>query len=284
MNWTGFYLGAQIGYGYGDNDGSITYATPGGLAGQSNLGSSAIIAGGGNNINGDAIGVIGGVHLGYNKQFDKWVVGVEGAVDPTLMSRNVSVNVPNSAADPTGALGIGATATGSIWSTIQGSVRARAGYAFDRMLFYGTGGVALGAFGSNFQIYGTDTTLAPFYAADQRSVDARWLDARRRRRIRRQPALVGQRRISLHGFRPYGRFARRFFDGRGLRSRPPSRSEPGAGWVELQVRRGRFDRSRSRQILTSVLPSPRLRGEGQDEGSKRLKPRQLRHLTERETA
>ena len=46
MNWTGFYVGAQIGYGYGDNDGSITYATPGGLAGQSNLGSSAIIVGG----------------------------------------------------------------------------------------------------------------------------------------------------------------------------------------------------------------------------------------------
>ena len=76
---------------------------------------------------------------------------------------------PTPAADPTGALGIGATATGSIWSTIQGSVRARAGYAFDRMLFYGTGGVAVGAFGSNFQVYGNDLTLAPFYAADQRS-------------------------------------------------------------------------------------------------------------------
>ena len=58
--------------------------------------------------------MIGGAHLGYNKQFDKWVVGVEGAVDPTVMSRGVSINVPNSAADPTGALGIGATATGSI--------------------------------------------------------------------------------------------------------------------------------------------------------------------------
>ena len=169
INWTGFYAGAQIGYGWGDNDGSITYATPGGLAGQSNLGSSAIVVGGSSNYNGDATGVIGGVHLGYNKQFDKWVVGLEGAVDPTLLSRRVSINVPDAAADPTGALGIGATATGAIWSTIQGSVRARAGYAMDRMLFYGTGGVAIGAFGSNFQVYGTDTTLAPFYAADQRS-------------------------------------------------------------------------------------------------------------------
>ena len=87
------------------------------------------------------------------------------------MSRNVSVNVPNAAADPTGTLGIGATATGAIWSTIQGSVRARAGYALGRMLFYGTGGVAVGAFGSNFQLYGIDNgTFSPFYAADQHSV------------------------------------------------------------------------------------------------------------------
>ena len=169
MNWTGFYLGAQIGYGWGLNDGSITYATPGGLAGQSNLSSSAIVVGGSSNYNGDAIGVIGGAHLGYNQQFDKWVVGVEGSVDPTLMSRGIAINVPNAVADPTGALGIGATATGAIWSTIQGSVRARAGYALDRMMFYGTGGVALGEFGSTFQLYGNDTTLAPFYAADMRS-------------------------------------------------------------------------------------------------------------------
>ena len=132
-------------------------------------GSSAIIVGGGNNSNGDATGVIGGAHLGYNQQFDKWVIGVEGAVDPTVMSRSLLIIVPNTAADPTGALGIGATATGSIWSTIQGSVRARAATLFDRMLFYGTGGLAVGAFGSNFQVYGNDLTLAPFYAADQHS-------------------------------------------------------------------------------------------------------------------
>jgi len=169
MNWTGFYVGAQIGYGYGDNDGSITYATPGGLAGRSNL-------------NGDAIGVIGGAHLGYSWQFDKWVLGLEGSVDPTLMSRRPVISVPNVAADPTGALGIGVSATGAIWSTIQGSVRARAGYAFDRMLFYGTGGVAVGEFGSNFQLYGVDLNQAaippvgpPFYAADQRfAVRAGW--------------------------------------------------------------------------------------------------------------
>ena len=69
--------------------------------------------------------------------------------------------------DSTGALGIGASANGAVWSSIQGSIRARAGYAFDRMLFYGTAGVAFGEFGGNFQIYGNDTNLATFYGGDQ---------------------------------------------------------------------------------------------------------------------
>ena len=172
MNWTGFYVGAHIGYGWGLNDGSLTYATPGGLAGQSNLNGNAIVVGGSSNRNGEAIGVIGGAHLGYNYQFDKWVVGLEGSVDPTLMGRSPSISVPNLAlVDPiTLANDVGVTATGSVWSTIQGSLRARAGYALDRMLFFGTAGVAVGEFSSNFQLYGLDTTGAPFYAADQRSV------------------------------------------------------------------------------------------------------------------
>ena len=94
LDWTGIYIGAQIGYGWGLNDGSLTYATPGGLAGLSELGSNAVVVGGGSSKNGDAIGVIGGVHVGYNRQFDKWVVGLEGSVDPTLMSRGVTISVP----------------------------------------------------------------------------------------------------------------------------------------------------------------------------------------------
>jgi len=167
--WEGFYVGAHVGYGWGLNDGSITYATPGGLAGQSALNGNAIVVGGSNTNNGDAIGPIGGVHFGYNRQYDQWVVGLEGSVDPTVMNRNLAISVSNVAADPTGAQGIGATATGSIWSQIQGSLRARAGYAYDRMLFYGTAGVAFGEFASTFQLYGIDNTLAPFYAASEHS-------------------------------------------------------------------------------------------------------------------
>ena len=166
IDWTGVYAGLQIGYGWGDNDGSFSYATPGGLWGQSGLNGDAIAVGGSKNLNGDAQGVIAGAHVGYNRQFDRWVVGVEGAIDPALMTRRLSILVPDTGADPDGGLGIGATATGSVWSSIQGSLRARAGYALDRVLFYGSGGAAFGAFSSSFQLYGMDLSLAPFYAAN----------------------------------------------------------------------------------------------------------------------
>ena len=155
--WTGFYAGAQIGYAWGDNNGTVAYATPGGLSGNLPL-------------DHDVQGVIGGIHAGYNYQIDQFVTGVEGTVDPTTLYRNVVLTAPDTVADPTGTLGIGNTVNDSIQSTIQGAIRARAGITFDRVLFYGTGGVAFGAFNSYSQQYGIDLNLAPFYASDRRSL------------------------------------------------------------------------------------------------------------------
>ncbi|HXW72573.1 MAG TPA: outer membrane protein [Methylocella sp.] len=154
--WTGFYAGAQIGYAWGDNVGTIAYATPNDLYGAPPLGN-------------EAQGVIGGVHVGYNYQIDQFVIGVEGTLDPTTLTRNSVILNPDIVADPTGALGIGSTVNGFVQSTIQGAIRARVGYAFDRLLVYGTGGVAFGAFKSYFQLYGIDLNLATFYASDTRS-------------------------------------------------------------------------------------------------------------------
>ena len=120
--------------------------------------------------------MIGGFHLGYDQQYGQWVVGLEGSLDPTLMSRSPAISVPNLASDPTGALGIGVTATGAIWSQIQGSVRARAGYALERMLFYGTAGLAIGQFGANFQLYGLDTNGRALLWRRSAFSDARRLD------------------------------------------------------------------------------------------------------------
>jgi TonB-dependent siderophore receptor len=164
FSWTGFYVGAQIGYAWGDNNGAISYATPGGLYGDPSLGH-------------DGEGVIGGLHAGFNYQINNWVIGVEGTVDPTTLYRNILVLEPDGLADPTGDFNIGNTVNGSVHSTIQGSIRARAGYAFDRLLLYGTGGAAFGGFKSYYQLYGTDiyNTAAPpvtlpfFYASDTSS-------------------------------------------------------------------------------------------------------------------
>jgi opacity protein-like surface antigen len=48
-------------------------------------------------------------------------------------------------------------------SDIQGTIRARTGFAFDRVLIYGTGGVAFAGFSSIFSVNGTDA-IGPFFA------------------------------------------------------------------------------------------------------------------------
>lgn len=53
FNWTGFYAGANIGYGWGDYDTSAVRLN-------------------------DAGGITGGIQAGYNLQYDPIVVGIEG--------------------------------------------------------------------------------------------------------------------------------------------------------------------------------------------------------------
>ena len=55
--------------------------------------------------------------------------------------------------------------TGKVQSGVQGSVRARAGYAFGRLLPYVTGGVAFGSFNSDAQLFGVDLDGATSFAA-----------------------------------------------------------------------------------------------------------------------
>lgn len=152
FTWTGFYVGAQIGYLWGINSGNVTFVTPRGFAGGGNLG-------------GDAQGVIGGGHLGYNYQINQWVVGIEGSVDGTTAARNILLAVPF---PQTGTRVANAELTGTVRTTIQGSIRSRLGIAFDRLLVYGTGGVAFGAFSTDFQLNGFDPA-APFFASHRRS-------------------------------------------------------------------------------------------------------------------
>jgi opacity protein-like surface antigen len=145
IDWTGFYAGGQAGYAYGDNHGAYSYEIPG-FNGVLNP-SGALI--------GEAQGVIFGAHAGYNLEIDKWVVGLEGAVDGTSLNRRNTFGVQ----DPAINNGAGALHT-FIQSEIQGALRGRAGYAFGRFLPYFAGGVAIGEFSFQSQLAGLDLDAA----------------------------------------------------------------------------------------------------------------------------
>lgn len=105
FSWAGPYVGAQIGFGWGETRGKIK-------------GSRRGI---------DTDGVIGGLYGGYNAQLTpNFVLGGEADISWSDISgdRNIGGRKYEARTD---------------W---QGTIRARAGAAFDRILVYGTGGVA----------------------------------------------------------------------------------------------------------------------------------------------
>jgi outer membrane immunogenic protein len=123
FTWTGVYIGAQVGYEWG-----YTGTTLAGVGAPSY----------------NPNGIVGGGHIGYNYQFSgPFVVGLEGDVNGSnYRGRNIT----------------GATIYGSS-TPIDGSLRGRIGYAYDRALFYVTGGGALGDFKNSYTVGGATDTL-----------------------------------------------------------------------------------------------------------------------------
>lgn len=115
-SWTGFYAGVHAGYGWGSEEDNLSVPVP--------LPADSF----------DVNGAIGGVHAGYNQQYDSFVFGVEGDVD--LSGLRGSIHTVGAEGAVVGSL--------SLRNTWQASLRARVGYAFDRLLIYGTGGIAFG--------------------------------------------------------------------------------------------------------------------------------------------
>ncbi len=111
-SWTGFYIGAQVGGAW--NDSRWSPAIPPGSFVPFNTNGSGAVYGG---------------QIGYNYQINQFVIGIEG--DFAGSSVKGDSQCP---ATP-----------GSVCQTKQdylGSVRGRLGYAIDRVLIYGDGGVA----------------------------------------------------------------------------------------------------------------------------------------------
>lgn len=125
LNWSGLYVGAHAGYAWGDSEidlsnstGAIFYDDPF----VPDHGSKSYD------------GFLGGLQTGYNQQFGRWVVGLEADVSWTDLETEATVTTPK----------------GSQWNIkgkldTLGTVRGRLGLLLtDRLLAYGTGGLAWG--------------------------------------------------------------------------------------------------------------------------------------------
>lgn len=109
-DWSGLYAGLQVGYAFGDAEHSFSNGAP--------------------SDNSDPEGVLGGAHLGVLLQSNQLVFGLEGDIELT----DIDGSFNNTS---------GATSSGSTEIDLQGSVRARVGYAWGRFLPYVTGGLAI---------------------------------------------------------------------------------------------------------------------------------------------
>jgi outer membrane immunogenic protein len=114
-SWTGFYLGINGGWGFGNSD----WTDP----------TDSIDIGDSTGNFRTSGGVVGGT-MGANWQFDSWVMGLEGDFDGSWIDGKTSTEC-----------GIPNCETKNKWlATFPG----RFGYAADRVLFYLTGGGAFG--------------------------------------------------------------------------------------------------------------------------------------------
>jgi outer membrane immunogenic protein len=112
FTWNGVYVGANIGYGFGQSRWSDPLTGVG--------------------VSPNTNGILGGVQIGWNYQINNMVLGLEA--DASAADLHGWRSCPNAAF------------TCASRANFLGTVRARAGYALDRTLFYVTGGVAFGNF------------------------------------------------------------------------------------------------------------------------------------------
>lgn len=135
FDWSGFYVGANAGYGGGTFE--HPFAIDDVIGDFDLIGSLDISAGGG----------LAGVQAGYNMQFNQWVAGVETDIQWSGIKGELAAGATFTAPGaPTFGLAGG---TEVEWF---GTLRARLGYTpVDRFLVYGTGGLAYGRVNSYYE-------------------------------------------------------------------------------------------------------------------------------------
>jgi outer membrane immunogenic protein len=166
-NWSGFYAGVNAGVMWDSSDLENSFT-----------GTGATRSGVEYN-NGDP-GFTGGGPLGYNWQINQFVLGVETDINYGNLSGDITTEL--TFADSSKVL-----ATASYETDWFATLRGRAGFAFDNVLIYGTGGVAYSTIDTEYKRPGVTTksdTLEDFgwvagggieYAMDKWSLGAEYL-------------------------------------------------------------------------------------------------------------
>ena len=124
-NWTGFYVGANAGYAWGSGDVTVL--------GNPAVLSALSLAGLPTGVSLDNDGFTIGVQAGYNYQINQFVLGAEADANWVDGSDNRGA---------LGSTGLNYFSSSKVeWLS---TIRARAGFAINNVLIYGTGGFAFG--------------------------------------------------------------------------------------------------------------------------------------------
>ncbi len=139
--WSGFYAGAHIGYSNAKASADFSLLGLPLLSGGENLS-----------------GAVYGGQLGYNAQWNRFVLGIETDIMAT------SQKASSTRACVALACGVAVTQTSEDSIPWLGTLRLRAGLTLGRALIYGTGGIGYGAFKSTQTL---TTTLASVTSTSQ---------------------------------------------------------------------------------------------------------------------
>lgn len=152
INWTGYYVGVNAGYGWGDGGGdgtvfpSLIPLAPGWVIDAPPAGPFGFSIG-------DPKGGFGGIQIGRNWQFDRFVYGIEADFDFGNIKGDGSTPIRFDVNDPDDGIFVG-TATLTQKLNWFGTLRGRLGYDLNPLLIYVTGGLAVGHIKSTLDLTG----------------------------------------------------------------------------------------------------------------------------------
>jgi outer membrane immunogenic protein len=158
-NWTGFYAGGNIGYGWGKAETDVT--TPGFTVDAPATGVAptfpVAIPGSAFSESLKPSGWVGGGQIGWNSQFGNWVFGLEADLQASGQKDDRSRSDAFAFTDTTNVptFAVSGTSATSLEAQLKwfGTARGRLGYVWDSWLVYATGGLAYG----NFDLAGVNT-------------------------------------------------------------------------------------------------------------------------------